>query len=248
MKRAYQTGFPNLGNGQPATLFSSYDASTVDTHVHWMQENGIDTLAVQRFGDFLDVRDTVTEHVRDAAEAHGRKFYIMYDISGWTTFQTDLKTDWQNRVITKMHLTDSPAYAVQDGKPVVCIWGLGYLDRPGDGTTSLDVVNFTSRIKGVYVIGGVGPKDWRTPDGKGWSKPDFGSVYDALNAISPWMIGVIGDGQWRLLTISANNATRATKSRTATPTASTINRASCPATSKNINASTVTSCGTSSRT
>jgi hypothetical protein len=189
--KSYATGFANLGNGKPATLFSSYDASTVDTHVRWMQETGIDTIAVQRFGDFMDVRDTVTEHVRDAAQARGRKFYVMYDISGWTDFQTGLKSDWNDRVVTKLHLTDSPAYARHEGKPVVCIWGIGFLDRPGDPTSSLDIVNFFKN-QGIYVIAGVGP-DWRTADGKRWSKTGFGAVYDALNAISPWMVGVIGD-------------------------------------------------------
>src|SRR5882672_10033616 len=34
----FQTGFPNLSNGQPATLFSSYDQQVVDTHFRWMEE------------------------------------------------------------------------------------------------------------------------------------------------------------------------------------------------------------------
>lgn len=191
LAKSYVTGFPNLGNGKPATLFSSYDASTVDTHVRWMQENGIDTIALQRFGDFMDVRDTVADHVRAAAEARGRKFYIMYDISGWATFQADLESDWNDRITTKLHLTDSPAYARQDGKPVVAIWGMGFLDRPGDPTSSLDVVDFF-KAKGLYVIGGVAP-DWRTADGTRWGKTGYGAVYDALDAISPWMVGVIGD-------------------------------------------------------
>jgi hypothetical protein len=191
ISKTYVTGFASLGSGKPATLFSSYDASTVDTHVRWMQENGIDTLALQRFGDFMDVRDTVAQNVLHAAEAHGRKFYVMYDISGWNDFQTALKSDWQTRIVDKLHLTDSPAYAKQDGKPVICIWGLGFLDRPGDGTSSLDIVQFF-KSRGLYVIGGVGP-DWRTADGKRWSKTGFQPVYDALNAISPWMVGVIGD-------------------------------------------------------
>jgi hypothetical protein len=187
----YTTGFPNLGSGAAATLFSSYDASTVDAQLKWMQDTGIDTVAIQRFGDFPDVRDQVSVNVRMAAEAHGRKFYIMYDISGWTTFQTDLATDWNDHIVNKLHLTDSPAYAKQDGKPVVCIWGLGFLDRPGDATTSLAVVNAFQGM-GMYVIGGL-PRDWRTADGTRWGKAGFLPVYDALNAISPWMVGVIGD-------------------------------------------------------
>jgi hypothetical protein len=191
LSKTYGTGFPSLGNGKPANLFSSYDASTVDTQVRWMEENGIDTLALQRFGDFMDVRDTVATHVRAAAEAHSRKFYVMYDISGWTDFQTALKSDWTTRIVGKLKLTSSSAYAKQDGKPVVCIWGLGFLDRPGDPSSSLDVVNYF-KSQGSYVIGGVGP-DWRTADGTRWSKTGFAAVYDALDAISPWMVGVIGD-------------------------------------------------------
>src|SRR4051794_15641925 len=41
----YRTGYQNLGNGQPASLFSSYDQPTVDTHFRWMRENDLDTAA-----------------------------------------------------------------------------------------------------------------------------------------------------------------------------------------------------------
>jgi hypothetical protein len=47
--KGYQTGFANCNNGQPATLFSSYDQQTVNTHFQWMQQNGCDTAALQRF-------------------------------------------------------------------------------------------------------------------------------------------------------------------------------------------------------
>ncbi|TCC08125.1 hypothetical protein [Kribbella soli] len=36
-------------NGQAARLFSSYDQQTVNTHFQWMQQNGCDTVALQRF-------------------------------------------------------------------------------------------------------------------------------------------------------------------------------------------------------
>ncbi len=190
----YPTSFANLGGGPAAMLYSSWDASTVETHVQWMQDTGIDTVALQRFNDFRDTgqqRNVVASHLRDSAEAHGRKFYIMYDITGWTTFQDDLKSDWMTHIVGELHLTSSPAYAMQGGKPVVCIWGLGYTGHPGTPATTLDVVNFFQGL-GLYVIGGVG-NDWRTADGTRWSQAGFGAVFDALDAISPWMIGVIGD-------------------------------------------------------
>jgi hypothetical protein len=194
LSKTYATGFPNLGNGSPAKLYSAWDATTVDTQIKWMQDTGIDTIALQRFGDYRgtgEARNVVAAHVRDAAQAHGRKFYIMYDISGWTSFQADLKSDWTDHIVGELHLTDSAAYAKQGGKPVICIWGLGYNDHPGTPETTLDIINYFKN-KGMYVIGGLG-NDWRTADGSRWSKAGYGAVFDALDAISPWMVGVIGD-------------------------------------------------------
>src|SRR6202008_2603855 len=50
----YTTAYPNLGNGPPAQLFSSYDQQTVNTHFRWMQTYGVDTAALQRFNPFGD--------------------------------------------------------------------------------------------------------------------------------------------------------------------------------------------------
>jgi len=189
--KTYQTGFAALGNGQPANLFSSYDQQTVDTHFSWMQQNGIDTAALQRFnptGAEGPIRDAMTTKVRSAAEAYGRKFYIMYDVTSWTTMQSEIKADWTDKM--KAH-TASSAYAKQNGKPVVCIWGFGFNDdnHPFSADACLDVINWF-KAQGCYVIGGV-PREWRT--GTGGSRAGYTSVYHALNMISPWMIGAIGN-------------------------------------------------------
>ncbi|MET7403563.1 lectin [Dactylosporangium sp. NPDC005572] len=189
--RGYTTAYGNLGNGQPARLFSSYDQQTVDTHFKWMQQYGVDTAALQRFNPFGGegpTRDAMTAKVRQAAEATGRKFYIMYDVTSWTNMQSELKTDWT----TKMSAyTSSPSYARQNGKPVVCIWGFGFNDpgRPFAPAPCLEVVNWFKN-QGCYVIGGV-PTYWRT--GVNDSRAGFGDVYRAFNMISPWMVGRTGD-------------------------------------------------------
>jgi hypothetical protein len=187
----YQTGYAALGNGQPATLFSSYDQQTVDTHFLWMQQNGIDTAALQRFnpnGSEGPTRDAMAQKVRQSAESHGRKFYIMYDVSDWTNMQSEIKADWTNKM--KAH-TASSAYAVQNGKPVVCIWGFGFNDnqRPFAPDACLDVVNWF-KSQGCYVIGGV-PTWWRTGDRD--SRAGFSDVYHAFHMLSPWMVGRIGN-------------------------------------------------------
>jgi len=189
--RGYTTAYANLGNGQPARLFSSWDDQTVDTHFAWMQQYGCDTAALQRFnptGGEGPIRDAMTAKVRQAAEAHGRKFYIMYDVTNWTNMQSQIKTDWTNKMSAYV---SSPAYARQNGKPVVCIWGFGFNDpgRPFAPAACLDVVNWF-KSQGCYVIGGV-PTWWRT--GVNDSRAGFLDVYHAFNAISPWMVGRTGD-------------------------------------------------------
>jgi chitodextrinase len=187
----YPTAYANLGNGQPATLFSSYDQQTVDTHFAWMSRYGCDTAALQRFnpnGGEGATRDAMAAKVRSAAESHGVKFYIMYDVSGWTTMQPEIKTDWTAKMSGH---TASPMYARQNGKPVVGIWGFGFNDgnHPWDAGTCLDVINWF-KGQGCYVIGGV-PREWRV--GGAGTRTGFLDTYHAFDMISPWMVGAISD-------------------------------------------------------
>ncbi|WP_084187204.1 carbohydrate-binding protein [Andreprevotia chitinilytica] len=194
----YQSGLAVLGNGSPAKLFSSYDQPTVDKHFEWMQNYNIDGAALQRFGaDLSDTpnawksnRDSVAVKVKAAAEAHNRKFYVMYDISGMdaSTWQAAVEHDWTTNVIGAMHLTDSSAYARQDGKIVVCIWGIGFTDRPGTAAEHASLISWFKN-QGVYVIGGV-PTYWRT--GTNDSKTGFADVYKSLDMLSPWFVGRFG--------------------------------------------------------
>ncbi|MEV4350000.1 glycoside hydrolase family 71/99-like protein [Actinoplanes sp. NPDC049596] len=188
--KGYTTAYARLGNGGPAQLFSSYDDQTVRTHFGWMQKYGVDTAALQRFNPFGDegaTRDAMAAKVRSAAEATGRKFYIMYDVTGWSSVQSQIRTDWTTKMSA---MTASPAYARQNGKPVVCIWGFGFNDsgRPFTAAQALDVITWF-KSQGVYVIGGV-PTWWR--EGINDSRPGFSDAYHAFDAISPWMVGRAG--------------------------------------------------------
>ncbi|MBN1599153.1 MAG: T9SS type A sorting domain-containing protein [Bacteroidales bacterium] len=187
----FQTNFSNLGNGQPATVFSSYTDQTINTHFLWMAQNEIDCAALQRFSPYGiegPTRDDMAEKVKDAAETNGVKFYIMYDVTGWTNMQSEIKEDWTNKMSA---YTSSTAYAYEDGKPVVVIWGFGFSDpnRPWDAETCLDVIAWF-KGQGCYVGGGV-PTHWRTETSD--SRPDFLEVYHAFDMISPWMVGRIGN-------------------------------------------------------
>ncbi|MFI6345791.1 glycoside hydrolase family 71/99-like protein [Streptomyces sp. NPDC050560] len=186
----YPTDYPDLNGGGPAALFSSWDEQTVDTHFRWMAENNCDTAALQRFdpvGGEGPTRDAMADKVRAAAEAHGRKFYIMYDVTDWLEMQSQIKDDWTSKM--KAH-TASGAYATQNGRPVVCIWGFGFSDdkRPFTPEPCIDVINWF-KGQGCYVIGGV-PTHWRTSSDD--SRPGFLDVYHAFDMISPWMVGRMG--------------------------------------------------------
>ena len=167
-----------------------------------MAENGIDTAALQRFDPYSGTgftiggegptRNDMAVKVRSAAEAYGVKFYIMYDVSGWNSnaMPAQIEYDWTN-VIPQLRVTNSPMYAMQDGEPVVCIWGFGFNDanHPWNATTCASVVNWF-KGQGCYVIGGV-PTWWRT--GVSDSRSNFLSAYGAFNMVSPWMVGRIGN-------------------------------------------------------
>ena len=186
----YQTSYSALGNSGPATLFSSYDQQVLNTHCLWMQQNAIDTIALQRFdpnGSEGPTRNAITAMLNTAAQSNGRKFYIMYDASGWTNMKTEMPADWTN---VMSQYTSSSAYAHQNGKPVVGIWGFGFNDtnHPWSAADCLSVVQWFES-QGCYVMGGV-PTYWRT--GVNDSRAGYLSVYSAFNMISPWMVGRIG--------------------------------------------------------
>jgi putative Ig domain-containing protein len=185
----------NFGDGTTSKLFSAYKADVTDKHFSWMQQNGIDGVALQRFaGNILDPNsksnmDSVHTHAMLSAEKYGRVFYEMYDDSGLDSLKLDsMETDWQNDIVENLHLTSSPYYLRQNGKPVVCIWGIGYTGRAGT-TKSLELINWF-KSHGCYVIGGV-PHNWRTGDGD--SQPNFLTVYHDFDMISPWAVGDFGD-------------------------------------------------------
>ena len=186
----YQAGFANLGNGQPATLFSSYDDQVVNTHFKWMAENGIDVAALQRFGSSIGStskmghKDGVARKVRSAAEQYDRKFFIMWDLSSWTDFQTELKSDWTDVLVGELDLLSSPSYAKEDGKPVVCVWGFGSSGRPGDQASWTDVITWL-QAQGCFVIAGC-HKFWRTT-------PEILGAVQNADMISPWYVGTFSN-------------------------------------------------------
>jgi hypothetical protein len=124
----FNTGMQYSGGGN-AALFSSYTPKTVNRHMKWMAQYGIDAAFLQRFnstlsGGGLEHRDQVTRSVMAGAEEYNRAFIIMYDISGADagTLVANFKADWIH-LVDDLGVTASPAYLRHGGRPLVAIWG-----------------------------------------------------------------------------------------------------------------------------
>jgi hypothetical protein len=197
----------HLPSGAPAFLFSDQNAKTVARHFAWMKQYGIDGAAMQRFltniahADLERDFDTVLGNARAGAEANHRGFFVMYDISGMHGDETldAIKQDWPH-LTGELHLTDSPAYIFDRGKPVVGVWGLGFKDRDVTAEQAAAIIRYfhTTGVP-VAVLGGV-PTSWRNLGSDG-HYPDtrtelqWAAVYRSLDIISPWSVGRFGDNK-----------------------------------------------------
>jgi hypothetical protein len=195
----------HLADGTMVSVFSSQNANVVAAHFHMMQTHGIDGAAVQRFVSNLNDpnqlarRDHVLDNERNAAEANTRVFYVTYDISGAPEGKVEdmVRHDWMH-LVNDLHVTDSPAYLHDRGKPVLELWGVGFSDRPGTPASMAALIEDLKRgnrgLRAVTIIGGV-PSHWRTLSGDSKTDAAWAAVYRKLDVISPWSVGRFVDDQ-----------------------------------------------------
>jgi hypothetical protein len=196
-----------LPSDAPAFLFSDQDARTVERHFSWMKQYDIDGAAMQRFvliiarPNLQEDFDNVLIHARAGAEKNGRGFFVMYDVSGirGAAAIAAIERDWLY-LTRHLHLTESPAYIFDGGKPVVGIWGLGFKDRDVTPDQAVAIIRYlqTSSIPAT-VLGGI-PTSWRNLDNDGYYpdsrvEPQWAAVYRSLNVISPWSVNRFRDDQ-----------------------------------------------------
>jgi hypothetical protein len=163
-------------------------------HFKWMQENDLDGVFFQRFlndigsANITALRNQVAVNVRAGAEAHGRVFAMMYDISGYSTnlLVAKLTNDWTFLVNTQ-RVTSSPSYLRHNGKPIVAIWGFGFSGRFDTPQQAQETIDWF-KAAGCTVMGGL-PTNWRTLTGDAQTNPAWSNVFRSFDIISPWTVG-----------------------------------------------------------
>ena len=192
-------------DGSTAQVFSSMNPKTVNRHFRWMKDYGIDGAFVQRFAlvgakeyrsyEHLKSDNQKLMNCRKAANANGRCYALMYDLSGLKDDDFErLARDWKN-LRSKMKLGTDPndrAYLRQNGKPLVAIWGVGFDDDRGYSLAKAE--DFVRLLKdnpdwgGCSIMLGV-PFGWREQERDATKDENLHRVLKLADIISPWSVG-----------------------------------------------------------
>ena len=166
-----------------------------------MQDHGIDGVFVQRFG--TEVRgamglyhfNTVLANCRAGANAHGRAWAVMYDLSGLPRGGTQVIIDDWKMLVDRMRIgrdKNDPRYLRHAGKPLVAVWGIGFSDgRRYTLDECAKLVDFLSNDRkygGNTVMVGV-PTYWRTLRRDCVSDKKLHDIVRSADIISPWTVG-----------------------------------------------------------
>ncbi|HET9569811.1 MAG TPA: glycoside hydrolase family 71/99-like protein [Bacteroidales bacterium] len=207
---SYQTAFTDP-DGSKAKVYSSYKMKTSLLHFRWMEEYGIDGVILQRFvtnirnsGSLRNFNDTVMMHTFKAAKAYGRAVCIMYDMTSMKSADTAaVKNDWK-RLVDTYRLTsggDDQPYLYHKGKPMICLWGVGFDDGRHDTVTSPASAYSMDAIRGLVqffkndpdyggcsVLLGVN-YTWRTKTNKPFIDDHLNDIIKMSDMINPWLVG-----------------------------------------------------------
>lgn len=194
----FETGFKNK-DGSTAVVYSAYKEKTVMRHFKWMRDYGLDGVFLQRFAGEVsndsgrNQFNTVLKYARAGAKQYGRVYGMMYDLSGVRDGGADaIIADWKS-LVDNTHLTQDDRYVRHNNKPVVTLWGLGFIEggRPALLDDGLKIVNFLKNdpvYGGNAVMLGV-PYTWRTTDAPEVPFAKMEQLLVAADIISPWSVG-----------------------------------------------------------
>jgi hypothetical protein len=191
-------------DGRTAYVYSAHTRATVLRHFRWMREYGIDGVFVQRFavstvdGADLNHCNTVLSHCREGANAEGRAYAVMYDLSGLGAGKIEQVVDDWKLLVDRMRIGRDARDAAclhHRGKPVVAVWGVGFNDGRkytlDDCQRLIDFLANDRTYGGFCVMLGL-PTGWRTLDRDAVSDPQLHAIVAAAEVVSPWTVGRYG--------------------------------------------------------
>jgi len=190
-----------LADGSPAEVYSPLVAGSVRRHFRWMRDYGIDGVFVQRFG--AEVRhvmglyhfNTVLANCRAAANAEGRTWAVMYDLSGLGRDAAQVIIDDWKMLSDHMRIgrdAGDKSYLRHRGRPVVAVWGIGFNDNRkytlDDCERIVDFLANDAEYGGNTVMLGL-PTYWRTLRRDSVTDKKLHQIVHAAHIVSPWMVG-----------------------------------------------------------
>ncbi|MDB5125550.1 MAG: xylosidase [Mucilaginibacter sp.] len=199
-KKTYKSPFKKA-DGSYARLYSSYDASSVETHFKWMQQYGVDGVFVQRFiGDVQhnpgrNHNDVVLGNALKYAQKYHRAISLMYDLSGMHAGGDSLVIrDWKH-LVDSMKLTNrgnNQTWLYHNGKPLIAVWGVGFNDNRKYGLAEAErIIDFLKNdpvYGGCAVLLGV-PTYWRDFGNDTEKDPHLHDLLKKVDIIHPWFVG-----------------------------------------------------------
>ena len=186
-----------MADGSEPRVFSANDYSTVDVHFRWMKEYGLDGVFMQRFIDHIDEVHPdhyfkLMDNVMDCAERYDRAICIMYDLTaGKEGKMGDMlleDIDYMNARYDLFDHENRPSYLWHNGKPLVVVWGIGFMDRPAFYMDEAAKIIDGLKDRGYSIMLGV-PTYWREggPDTRELERL-HGYIAKA-DIIMPWYVG-----------------------------------------------------------
>ena len=195
-KKLYKTEF-TFEDGKPASVFSSYDESTVELHFKWMNQYGLDGVFMQRF--VSEIRNEsglkhfnkVLNSAMKAANKYERAICVMYDLSGMKPGEEGLLLKDIAEIARQYSIKDhvkNPSYLYHNGKPLVTVWGVGFNDNRRYGLKEAERIIDGLKLQGFSVMLGV-PTQWRELKGDTESDPHLHQLIRKCDIVMPWFVG-----------------------------------------------------------
>lgn len=184
-------------NGEKATLYSSYDKSSVMLHFKWMKEYGIDGVFMQRFvGEVVDNPfgkdhfNKVLSSAMEASNKYQRAISIMYDLGGLTPERKDKFLADVDEINEKYQLFDRTKqryYLYHNSKPMIALWGVGFNDNRPYSLDDIDYIMDALIERGYSILLGV-PTYWRTLQNDAVPDDKLHELIKKADVIMPWFV------------------------------------------------------------